>query len=439
MARFGLWTRLALPEGSRLKRIGRNVALFLSVLGPGLITATADNDSGGIATYSLAGAQYGYALLWTLIPITILLMLTLEMTARIGVATQKGLADLVREEFGVKPTAWLLLLVLLANIGTAASEFAGLASSVNMVAAATHLHAPWLGKALIPFFVLLIWVAVLKADYKRLEKVFLLLVLFYVSYIFAAFYAKPDWGHALKSLVVPTFINEPNYIFSMVGVIGTTITPWMYFYLQGTIVEKGITEEDYRFARWDVLISSISTDVVSFFIIVACAATLYAHGIKVTTIDDVGLALVPFAKGYATTLFATGLFGASLFGAVILPISTSFAICEAMGWEHGLNKRYSEAPAFYGIFTAILVVGAVIVLVPGAPLLFIMRLSQVAQGLVLPIFLFFLIRLGSNERLMGHHANPRWLNVVSWGSAVVLTGLSAYLLVSPLLRLVGKR
>ena len=424
------------PAGSsrrRLARVGRSVALFLAILGPGLITATADNDSGGIATYSLAGAQYGYGLLWTLIPITVLLMLTLEMSARIGVVTHKGLADLVREEFGVKATAWLLFLVLLANVGTAASEFAGIASSVAIFGGYLGAKITWLGKALIPAFVFIIWVMVVKADYKRLEKVFLLLVLFYVSYIFAAFYAKPDWGAAMKGLVVPTFINERNYIFSMVGVIGTTITPWMYFYLQGTVVEKGITEADYRYARWDVMISCITTNVVSFFIIVACAATLWVAKVKVGTIDDVGLALVPFAKGYASLLFAVGLFGASLFGAVILPISTSFTICEAMGWEHGLNKRWSEAPAFYGIFTFILVIGAAIVLIPGAPLLFIMRLSQVAQGVVLPVFLFFLIRLASSERVMGARANARWLNAVSWTGAVILGLMSLYLLFSPLL------
>jgi NRAMP (natural resistance-associated macrophage protein)-like metal ion transporter len=425
----------ALPAGAgrrRLARVGRSVAIFLAILGPGLITATADNDSGGIATYSLAGAQYGYGLLWTLIPITVLLMLTLEMSARIGVVTHKGLADLVREEFGVKPTAWLLFLVLLANVGTAASEFAGIASSVSIFGGYLGAKVSWVGKGLIPAFVFIIWVMVVKADYKRLEKVFLLLVLFYVSYIFAAFYAKPDWGAAMKGLVVPTFKNEPNYIFSMVGVIGTTITPWMYFYLQGTIVEKGVTEDEYRYARWDVMISCITTNVVSFFIIVACAATLWVAQVKVTTIDDVGLALVPFAKGHASLLFAVGLFGASLFGAVILPISTSFTICEAMGWEHGLNKRWSEAPAFYGIFTFILVIGAAIVLIPGAPLLFIMRLSQVAQGLVLPIFLFFLIRLASSERVMGARANSRWLNTVSWTGAVILGLMSVYLLLSPL-------
>jgi NRAMP (natural resistance-associated macrophage protein)-like metal ion transporter len=433
MARLS-WLRADAASG-RLARIGRSVALFLAILGPGLITATADNDSGGIATYSLAGAQYGYSLLWTLIPITVLLMLTLEMTARIGVVTHKGLADLVREEFGVKSTAGLLFLVLLANIGTAASEFAGIASAVGIVGGYAGLRITWLGKALIPAFVFVIWVLVVKADYKRLEKVFLVLVLFYVSYIVAAFAAKPDWGAAARGLVVPTFINEPNYIFSMVGVIGTTITPWMYFYLQGTVVEKGITEEDYRYARWDVLISCITTNVVAFFIIVACAATLWVAKVDVKSIDEVGQALVPFARGYASVLFATGLFGASVFGAVILPISTSFTICEAMGWEHGLNRRYSEAPAFYGIFTFILVVGAVIILIPGAPLLFMMRLSQVAQGIVLPFFLFFLIRLASSPRLMGHHANARWLNAVSWAGAVVLALMSIYLLVSPLVAL----
>jgi len=416
---------------SRAGGIARNIAVFLAVLGPGLITATADNDAGGIATYSLAGAQYGYALVWTKLPICLLLILTMEMSARLAVVTQKGLSDLIREEFGVKATGWLLLLVLIANMGTTASEFAGLASSLGIVGGYAGLKLSWLGKALIPPLVFLIWVLVVKADYKRLEKVFLVMVLFYVSYVLAAIYAKPDWGAAVKGLVVPTFINEPNYIFSMVGMIGTTITPWMYFYLNATMVEKGVTQEEYRYARWDVIISAITTSVVAFFIVVACAATLHVAKIKVTSIEEVGLALVPFAKGHASLLFATGLFGASLLGAMILPVSTSLAICEAMGWEHGLSKRWSEAPAFYGIFTLILVVGGGIVLVPGAPLLFIMRVSQVAQGIVLPVFLFFLIRLASSERIMGAHRNPRWLNAVAWFAAGLLTALSVYLLLSP--------
>jgi NRAMP (natural resistance-associated macrophage protein)-like metal ion transporter len=401
-------------------------------MGPGLVTAVADNDAGGIATYSLAGAHYGYRLLWTQIPICLLLVISMEMSARLAVVTRKGMGDLVREEFGVRPTAWLLMLVFLANLGTAASEFAGIASSFGIVGTYAGLSLPWLPKVLIPAFVFVIWVLVIKADYKRLEKVFLLLVLFYMSYVFAAIAAKPDWSEAVRRLYTPTFVNEPNYVFSMVGMIGTTITPWMYFYLNATIVEKGITLEEYRFARWDVMLSAIITNVVAFFIIVACAATLWRAGVTVDSIDDVGLALVPFAKGHASLLFAVGLFGASLFGAMILPVSTAFTICEAMGWEHGLNKRWSEAPAFYGIFTLILVIGAGVVLVPGAPLLFIMRLSQVAQGVVLPIFLFFLVRLASSPRIMGEHRNARWLNAVSWAGALVLTLLSLYLLLSPL-------
>ncbi len=405
---------------------------FLAVLGPGLITATVDNDSGGIATYSLAGAQYGYSLLWTLIPVVLILILTLEMTARLGVYTQKGLSDLVREQFGVRPTAALLLLVLLANIGTVASEFSGIASSVTILGRVAGLDVPWLGKLVLPFFGLLVWAVVIKADYKRIEKVFLLMVLFYLTYVFAAFAAKPDWGEAIRGLLVPTFIHEPNYIFSMVGMIGTTITPWMNFYLQSTIIEKGTRPEDYALARADVCLSSITTCAVAFFITVACAATLWKAGVKVETIDDVGLALVPIAKGHASLLFAAGLFGASLFGAAILPLSTSFTICEAMGWEHGINRRYGEAPAFYVTFTMILAVGAAVVLIPGAPLLMIMRASQVAQGLVLPVFLFFLIRIEADPRLLGEHRSPRWLSRAAWVVAVVLSLLSLYLVISPL-------
>lgn len=404
---------------------------FLTVLGPGLITATVDNDSGGIATYSLAGAQYGYRLLWTLIPVAVVLMITLEMTARLGVYSQKGLSDLVRERFGVRSTAALLLLVLLANIGTVASEFSGIASAVTILGKVAGMSAPWLGKLVLPFFGLLVWAVVIKADYKRLEKVFLLMALFYLTYVFAAFSAKPDWGAAARGLLIPSFVHEPNFIFSMVGMIGTTITPWMNFYLQSTIIEKGTRPEDYALARVDVYLSSVTTCAVAFFITVACAATLWKAGVKVETIEDVGLALVPFAKGHASLLFALGLFGASLFGAAILPISTSFTICEAMGWEHGVNRRYGEAPMFYITFTMILGLGAAIVMVPGAPLLMIMRASQVAQGLVLPVFLFFLIRIEGDPRILGEHRSPRWLNRTAWITAVLLSLLSLYLIASP--------
>jgi NRAMP (natural resistance-associated macrophage protein)-like metal ion transporter len=406
---------------------------FLAVLGPGLVTATVDNDSGGIATYSLAGAQYGYRLLWTLIPVAVVLMITLEMTARLGVYSQKGLSDLVRERFGVRSTAALLLLVLLANIGTVASEFSGIASAVTILGKVAGMSAPWLGKLVLPFFGLLVWAVVIKADYKRLEKVFLLMALFYLTYVFAAFGAKPDWGAAARGLLIPSFVHEPNFIFSMVGMIGTTITPWMNFYLQSTIIEKGTRPEDYALARVDVYLSSLTTCAVAFFITVACAATLWKAGVKVESIEDVGLALVPFAKGHASLLFAVGLFGASLFGAAILPISTSFTICEAMGWEHGVNRRYGEAPMFYITFTTILGLGAAIVMVPGAPLLMIMRASQVAQGLVLPVFLFFLIRIEGDPRILGEHRSPRWLNRTAWVTAVLLSLLSLYLCASPFL------
>jgi len=353
------------------------------------------------------------------------------MSARLGVFTQKGLSDLIREEFGVRPTAALLLLVLLANIGTVASEFAGISSAVTILGGVGGSKIHWLGQAVLPAFGFLVWILVVRVDYKRIEKVFLFMVLFYLTYIFAAFAARPDWHQALRGLVVPTFVNEPNYIFSMVGMIGTTITPWMNFYLQSTIIEKGVSDETYGLARWDVLLSAVTTNVTAFFIVVACAATLWVSHVDVKTIEDVGLALVPFAKGHASLLFGVGLFSASLFGAAILPISTSFAVCEAMGWEHGLNKRYAEAPAFYGTFTLILVVGALIVLVPGAPLLAIMRISQVAQGLVLPIFLVYLIRLAGSRRLLGDRATPWPLQAVAWAAAAVLTALSVYLVIAP--------
>ncbi|RCK78768.1 MAG: Manganese transport protein MntH [Candidatus Ozemobacter sibiricus] len=416
---------------------------FLSIFGPGLITATVDNDAGGIATYSLAGAIYGFDLLWTLIPITVLLIVTMEMSARLGAVTGQGLADLLRERFGVKATFWLLVLVFLANFGTVLSEFSGIASAIDICANTLGFGGSlwWLKYLLIPLITYGLYKIVTEYDYAKIEKVFLVSIFFYLAYPISAWMAGPDWGAAVKALFVPVLRFEAGYIFTMIAVIGTTITPWMQFYLQSTFIEKGITLKYWRTARWDVILGCMTTDIISFFMIVACAVTLcFRPGAPpVQTIDEIGKALAPLAGSYAGLLFALGLFNASVFGAAILPLSTSFAICEGMGWERGMNKTYEEAPFFYGIFIALLVLGAGLVLLPGVDFLYlmVMRASQFAQGLILPPFLYYLVKLGDDRQLLGDHANGPWLSRFSWVCVAVLTVLDLVLLGATVVEILG--
>jgi len=410
--------------------------LLLSVLGPGLITATVDNDSGGIATYSLAGALFGYDLLWTLIPITILLVVTMEMSARLGAVTGQGLADLLRERFGVKVTFWLLLIVFLANFGTVVSEFSGIASSIDIFGNTIGYPVAfgWLKFFVVPLLTYGLWKLITEYDYKKIEKFFLFSIFFYFAYPISAYLAEPNWGESLKALVVPVWKFDAAYIFTMIGVIGTTITPWMQFYLQSTLIEKGVTTKNWQTAKWDVILGCLTTDVISYFIIVACAVTLFFNKggmhIPVQTIDDIGKALVPLAGKYSGYLFAFGLFNASLFGAAILPLSTAFAICEGLGWERGMSKTYEEAPLFYWIFSFLLISGAALVLIPGVSFLylFVMRISQVAQGLILPPFIYFLVKLGDDKTLLGEYVNPPWLSRFSWLCVIILTLIDFILL-----------
>jgi len=422
-----------------LRRARLRLVLLLSVLGPGLITATVDNDSGGIATYSLAGALYGFDLLWTLIPITVLLIVTMEMSARLGAVTGQGLADLLRERFGVKVTFWLLMMVLVANFGTVLSEFAGIGSAIDICGTALGYGdtAGWLKYVLIPLLAYGLWKLITEYDYLKIEKFFLISIVFYLAYPISAWMAGPDWGKALGALVKPVWRMDAGYVLTMMGVIGTTITPWMQFYLQSTLIEKGVTTKNYRTAKWDVIMGCVSTDVFSFFMIVACAVTLYFHPggpQPVGSIDDIGRSLIPLAGSYSGFLFAFGLFNASIFGAAILPLSTAFAICEGMGWERGMNKTYEEAPFFYWIFTSLIVLGAALVLIPGIKPLYlaVMRMSQVAQGVILPPFLFYLVRLGDDRTLLGEYANPPWLSRFSWMCVAILTVMDGILLFATL-------
>ena len=400
------------------------LALFLSVLGPGIITANVDNDAGGITTYSIAGAHFGYDLLWTLIPITIALIVVQEMSARMGVVTGKGLADLIRENFGVKPTVVLLIGLIAANLGTTAAEFAGVAASMEIFGVSKYIS--------VPIASALVWFVIVKSSYKSIEKIFLLLSAFYFTYIISGMLLHPNWGYVLGEAITPSISSSRDYLYMLIGVIGTTITPWMQFYLQSSVVEKGIKVSDYKYAKWDVYVGSIITDIVSFFVIFTCAATIYASGMRIESAEDAARALFPLAGRYSAWLFALGLLNASIFAASVLPLSTSYFLCEGMGWDSGLNKRFWDAPQFYLLYTLLIVLGATIILMPGAPLLTIMVLAQVVNGSLLPFVLIFMLFLVNNRKIMGAYVNSRVFNIIAWSTTAILSVLTTALVLTTL-------
>jgi NRAMP (natural resistance-associated macrophage protein)-like metal ion transporter len=394
--------------------------LALAVIGPGFITANVDNDAGGIATYSVAGAQFGYSLLWSMIPITISLVIVQEMSARMGAVTGKGLSDLIREEFGLRVTFILMIALFITNLFNIVAEFAGVASSFEL------FHVP--RYIVVPLSALVVWGLVVHGTYSTVEKIFLSASAFYVAYIISGVLAHPDWKAAALSTVTrpeSSGFRNYGYVSMLIALIGTTIAPWMQFYLQASIVEKGTTAKQYRVARWDVIVGCLFTDVVAWFIVVACAATLHTAGkFDIESAADAAQALRPLAGEYAYLLFAAGLFNASLFAASILPISTAYAVCEGLGLESGLDKRFDEAPAFYWLYSVLIAFGAAAVLVPRFPLIRVMVLSQVANGVLLPFVLVPVLLLVNDRELMGEHVNSRWYNVVAWvtvGSLIVLT------------------
>jgi len=399
------------------------IILFLAVLGPGFITANVDNDSGGIFTYSLAGAQYGYTLLWTMIPITLALIVVQEMCARMGAVTGKGLSDLIREEFGLRMTFVVMILLVIVNFGNVVTEFVGIAGSMQLFHISKYLS--------VPVCAVIVWALVVKGDYKSVEKIFLIASLFYVAYIVTGVLSGPDWHTALVETVkLPpaSAWKDKSYLYMTIGVIGTTITPWMQFYLQSSIVEKGVTIKQYKASRLDVVVGSVFTDVVAWFIVVACAATLYAHGMR--NIGDASVAaeaMKPLAGQYAFILFAAGLFNASLFAASILPLSTAYTVCEGLGFESGLDKSFKEAPFFYWFYTLLIVFGAATVLVPNFPMVQVAVLSQVLNGLLLPVIMIFMLRLINKHELMGKHTNSEWFNAVAWGTAGIVIAMSLVL------------
>ena len=398
----------------------RNIFIFMSIVGPGIITGSVDNDAGGITTYSVAGALYGYRLLWTLIPSFIALLTVQEMNARMGIVTGKGLADLIRENFGVKITFYIFIFLLVADIGNTATEFAGVAGSMNVLGVDKYVS--------VPIAAVLVWILVVKGNYKLSEKVFLLFSVFLLSYVVSAILAKPNWTEIGTAMVAPQVEWNKNYIATVLGIVGTTVAPWMQFYMQSSVIEKGIKIGDYRFTVWDVVLGCVATIVVAFFIIVSCEATLHVNGIQINEAKDAAMALKPLAGALASQMFAFGLFVASIFSATILPLATAFYVCEAFGFEAGIDKSFADAPQFYILFTLIILTGVGIILMPNAPLISITIWTQVLNAILLPVVLICMMIIVNKKEIMEEYTNKRFQNVIGWTTSIILIILSGMLL-----------
>jgi Mn2+/Fe2+ NRAMP family transporter len=398
-----------------LKRFRYQIAIFFSVIGPGFITAMVDNDAGGILTYSQAGAKYGYLPLWTLLPITILLIVTQEMCSRMGAVTEKGLSDLIREEFGLRTTFVVMALLVLANLTNVIANFAGIATSLEIFGISRFIA--------VPIGALIVWLLVVKGTYDSVEKIFLFACIVYVAYIASGILVQPDWKEAAINSVRPTLIFSGGYVSMLIGMVGTSVAPWMQFYLQAAVVEKGVTAKEYKQSRIEVIVGCIAMSVIAFFIIVACAGAYASKPQDIVNAADAAEGLRPFGQ-WAAPLFAAGLFNASLFAACILPLSTSYSVCEGLGFESGVNKRFSEAPIFYWLFTSLIVIGAGVVLIPDFQLVQVILTSQVINGILLPIILIFMILLVNKPKLMHEWVNTLPQNVVGWVAVAVMIGLT---------------
>src|ERR1700730_634279 len=399
-----------------LKRFRYHLAVFFAVIGPVFITAVVDNDSGGIYTYSAAGARFGYLPLWTLLPITLVLVITQEMCSRMGAVTGKGLSDLIREEFGLRITFLMMALLVLVNLTNVMAEFAGVASSLELFHISRYVS--------VPLAALAVWFLVVKGNYQSVEKVFLFASVIYVTYVISGFLVKPDWKEAAIYSVRPVLLLEPGYIYMLIGMVGTTIAPWMQFYLQAAVVEKGITAKEYAESRIEVIVGCFMTSVIAFFIIVACAGAIYSVMPRdIESAAEAAEGLRPFGE-YAFLLFSAGLFNASIFAACILPLSTAYSVCEGLGFEAGVNRRIGEAPIFYFLYTLLIVVGAGVALIPGFNLVRMTILSQVLNGMLLPFVLIPMVVLINKRDLMQEWVNPRWFNLVSWITVVIMVGLT---------------
>jgi Mn2+/Fe2+ NRAMP family transporter len=405
------------------------LAPFLAVMGPGIITGIVDDDATGIAGYAIAGARFGYSLLWVLLLTLLALSVVQEMSARMGAITGKGLADLIRERFGVRITALAMLALLAANVATTVAEFAGVAGASELFGVSRYIT--------VPIAAALVFLVVVYGSYRRVEMVLLSVSLVFISYVITGFLAKPDWSAVGSNFVVPSFHFTLPYLTILIGVIGTTIAPWMQFYLQASVVDKGLGEREYRLERLDVYVGSFFTNFIAFFIIVTAAATLFVHGKPADTVTDVAQTLRPLAGDFTARLFGIGLLNASLMAAVVLPLSTAYAVCEAFGWERSVNRPIREAPAFFGLFAALIVVGAVVALIPGVPLLVLMFLPNVVNGILLPVILLLMLKLINDRGIMGQWVSSRWQNVVAWLTTDLLIGLSVIYLILAIFEGVG--
>lgn len=410
----------------RRKSIWRNIALFAAILGPGIITGSVDNDAGGITTYSVAGALYGYNLIWTLIPSFLVLVIIQEMNARMGIVTGKGLADLIRENAGIKVTFFIFIGLLIADIGNTTTEFAGVAGSLEIFGVSKYIS--------VPLVAVMIWVMVVKGNYKIAERIFLVFSVALLMYIVSALMGKPHWKEIGHSVVHPDVKMNSSSIAMIIGIIGTTIAPWMQFYMQSTVIEKGLKMKHYRYILLDIVIGCLATVVVAFFIMVACASTLHVNNIVINEAKDAAMALKPLAGAISAQVFAFGLFIASIFSATILPLATAFYVCEAFGFEAGIDKKWDEAPEFYWLYSGIIVLGVIIILIPNAPLIAITLWSQIINGLLLPVVLVCMILLVNNKKIMGKNVNKPLQNIIGWSSIVILVGLSVTLILGPLFR-----
>ena len=396
--------------------------VFLSVMGPGIITANVHNDPGGITTYSLEGSQFGYDLVWLFIPMIIALAIIQEMGVRMGVVSGKGLADLIREKVGLKLTFVMMIALLAANIGNILAEFSGIAVSSGIFGVPKFIA--------LPIAALFVWLLVVKGTYKSVEKVFLLASLVYLSYIVAGYLSQPNWALAAHNLIVPQISLNTAYITMVIGLVGTTIAPWMMFYIQSSVVEKGITLKNLKYSKMDAVLGAIVVNVVAFFIVIACAATINANGIQVNNVADVSTALVPLAGQYASLLFAFGFLNASLFAASILPLSTAYYVCESLGFEAGVSKSFREAPIFHGLYLGLIILAVIVIMMPNVPLLSILYLSQVANGILLPFLLILMLLIINDKSIMGEHVNSRLFNYIAWATVIIVMGLSISLVVT---------
>jgi len=419
--------RLRVP---RLRVPRRGAWAYLAALGPGLIAANAGNDAGGIATYSAVGASYGYGLLWMMVLITLSLGVVQEMCARMGAITGKGLSALMREHFGIRVVALAMLALLVANGGTAVSEFVGIGAALSLFGVPTIVGVPAMGA--------LVWWLVARGSYRRVETIFLLMTLAFFAYPISAILAHPDWGQVLRQTAVPSFQLQPAYIFTFVATVGTTITPYMQIYLQSSVAEKNVSAADYKYERFDAYSGSLFGDVISWFIIVCTGATLFVHHITVTFADDAARALVPFAGAYARPVFGVGLFGASMLAAAVLPLATGYSITEAFGLERGVNKPLRQAPVFWTIFTGLIALGVLVgVLIPRGAVVQLLLVVQVVNGVLLPLLLVFILRLVNNKEIMGEHTNGRAYNALAWATVVAVAGLSLLMVVTTVLPALG--